>query len=186
MVNQNLPIFRGSKKFWRVTLHLSGKRWANIAKRDLTGCVFGRLTVLEPTEKRVSREVVWRCRCSCGKEVDVRSSSLTGGHTTSCGCVKRELDDQRDFKKLLTFKDGTCIEILERIDKPRADTSPETGVRGVRRLPNGHYTATLTFRGVRHHLGTYPTIEEAAEARRQGEKQVQQYLEGYKQRNKEA
>ena len=56
---------------------------------DLTKQEFGRLTVIEPTEKRVShRSVVWRCVCGCGNECFVSSFNLRNGHTKSCGCLK--------------------------------------------------------------------------------------------------
>ena len=62
---------------------------------DLTGCKFGRLTVISklpsvkasPTSKAQS---MWLCKCDCGREVPVRTSSLTTGHAKSCGCYKRE------------------------------------------------------------------------------------------------
>ena len=37
--------------------------------RDLTGKVFDRLTVVEPTSEYSSRGCVWLCRCSCGEMV---------------------------------------------------------------------------------------------------------------------
>ncbi|MCC6094171.1 MAG: hypothetical protein LIV24_03980 [Eubacterium sp.] len=36
------------------------------------------------------------------------------------------------------------------------------------RLANGTYAASITFQKQRHHLGTYKTLEEAADARRRG------------------
>ena len=51
----------------------------------------------------------------CGTTVLVRATLLTSGHTTSCGCVKRETDEQRDFKEILTYTDNTCIEFLKDI-----------------------------------------------------------------------
>jgi len=56
---------------------------------DLTGRVFGRLTVISiaPSNGHGRR---WRCRCSCGKEQTVAGFHLTDGDTTSCGCLLRE------------------------------------------------------------------------------------------------
>ena len=46
------------------------------SKIDLTGQRFGRLLVLEDTQKRTGKgEVIWRCKCDCGNETEVR-----GGH----------------------------------------------------------------------------------------------------------
>lgn len=51
----------------------------------------GRLTVIEDTGERRGREPVWLCRCVCGNEVRVRSSSLASGETRSCGCLQRDV-----------------------------------------------------------------------------------------------
>ncbi|MBS1893654.1 MAG: hypothetical protein JST59_20330 [Actinobacteria bacterium] len=53
-----------------------------------TGDIYGELTVLEladPGGRNVHRK--YRCRCSCGQETVVRSDSLRGGKTVSCGHV---------------------------------------------------------------------------------------------------
>lgn len=48
---------------------------------DLTGKRFGGLTVL-----RRAGNGRWRCRCSCGKELEVPAGQLKNGKTQSCGC----------------------------------------------------------------------------------------------------
>jgi len=63
--------------------------------RDLTGQRFGRLVALYPTGERRNSYIVWHCRCDCGNEVDVITSSLTTGHTNSCGCYSRECTIKR-------------------------------------------------------------------------------------------
>lgn len=60
-------------------------------RHDLTGQRFGRLTAIEPTEKRMRTQVVWRCVCDCGAEAFVASSYLIKGETRSCGCLRRDL-----------------------------------------------------------------------------------------------
>jgi hypothetical protein len=61
---------------------------------DLTGRVFGRLFVVE-WRGRVGRSVVWECRCACGKTAIVNSSNPIRGHSSSCGCRKREVASTR-------------------------------------------------------------------------------------------
>ena len=56
---------------------------------DLTGRVFGRLTV----KKRAPDRGVhprWLCACICGKESDVSGVALRTGGTRSCGCLKKD------------------------------------------------------------------------------------------------
>ena len=50
----------------------------------LTGRHFGRL-------EAVARDAdgKWRCLCDCGGEATVAVPDLTGGHTSSCGCLHR-------------------------------------------------------------------------------------------------
>lgn len=60
------------------------------AKIDLTGKVFGKLTVLREdgvrTSPNGSRTLLWRCVCECGNETVVGASNLRTGATKSCGC----------------------------------------------------------------------------------------------------
>lgn len=55
---------------------------------DRTGQKFGRLLVLEKSEKRnKSGNVKWFCVCDCGNKVLATGSSLNSGDTKSCGCL---------------------------------------------------------------------------------------------------
>ena len=66
-------------------------------RNDLTGQIFGRLTVLKQTDdyidKRGRHYAQWLCECSCEEhnKVIVRGSSLTSKHTKSCGCMHTEI-----------------------------------------------------------------------------------------------
>ena len=58
---------------------------------DLTGKVYGRLTVLRCTEKKNNHgQLFWRCKCLCGKEKNILGFNLRSGHSASCGCRKAE------------------------------------------------------------------------------------------------
>ena len=62
---------------------------------DLTGQVYGRLTVIKRVDDYISpsgsRKVQWLCKCKCGKEVIVTGNNLRKGNSKSCGCYNREL-----------------------------------------------------------------------------------------------
>lgn len=66
---------------------------------DLTGRKFGRLTALYHSGFSKCWVETWRCRCDCGREVDVYKCHLLSGHTKSCGCLRsdnaRELNRKR-------------------------------------------------------------------------------------------
>ena len=59
------------------------------AFKDLTGEVFGRLTIIKRAPNR-GRRTYWECECSCGEEKEVDSDHLVSGHTKSCGCLHKE------------------------------------------------------------------------------------------------
>jgi len=75
--------------------------------KDLTGQRFGRLTVIELSDKRSGRNVVWRCKCDCGNEVYVRSANLVTEDTKSCGCLQKE----KSVKDLTGQRFGRLIAI---------------------------------------------------------------------------
>lgn len=62
--------------------------------KDLTGKVFGRLTVLGRAEEKPR---YWICRCSCGKEKLVYSGNLIRGLIKSCGCLNSEATMKRNL-----------------------------------------------------------------------------------------
>ena len=58
--------------------------------KDLTGMKFGKLTVLQKSEKKYlnSHFPFWECQCECGNKVVARAGSLIAGNTQSCGCLR--------------------------------------------------------------------------------------------------
>lgn len=57
---------------------------------DISGQIFGRLTVVCRTEKIQNKKPTWYCICTCGKEKIIRGVSLKSGDTQSCGCLQKE------------------------------------------------------------------------------------------------
>lgn len=56
---------------------------------DLTGKVFGRLTVVRRTDNQNSH-AMWECVCECGRNVVVAGTDLRRGWNKSCGCLRNE------------------------------------------------------------------------------------------------
>lgn len=52
-----------------------------------SGQKFGKLTVVEKTEKRLHGYVLWLCKCDCGGTKLVKSINLVKGRAISCGCM---------------------------------------------------------------------------------------------------
>ena len=134
-------------------------------RKDIRGRRFGRLTALEETAARDRKQsVIWRCRCDCGQIVDVSYDALVYGNTVSCGCRKKEWQD--NLFQTLNYRDHTCTSWLEK-RKYRSDCS--TGFRGVTRRKSGRYTVNIGFQQKRYYVGTYDTYEEAVKMREKAE-----------------
>lgn len=73
---------------------------SNLARRDLTGQRFGKLIALYPTDKRTDNKVIWHCKCDCGNECEIVSTHLISGHTSSCGCIRYSIGEERIVKIL--------------------------------------------------------------------------------------
>lgn len=62
------------------------------------GKQYGYLTVLEDTGKKYHSTKIYKCRCICGKEIEVNINKLHTGHVKSCGCRRfrrRDLTGQK-------------------------------------------------------------------------------------------
>lgn len=62
---------------------------------DLTGLVFGRLTVIKPVAQTKWGNYKWLCSCTCGVEKVIVGGNLTSGTSKSCGCLSKELSLER-------------------------------------------------------------------------------------------
>lgn len=60
---------------------------------DLSGARFGRWLVSGRAPNR-SNQTVWVCVCDCGAVKAVSAASLRNGDSTSCGCLRREIQGQ--------------------------------------------------------------------------------------------
>jgi hypothetical protein len=84
--------------------------------QDITGRVFGKLTVLFYAGRKSGKYSLWHCRCECGKERTCVSSQLTLGQTNTClSCFRHRPKAKRrtDFVDFAgkTFGRLTVIEI---------------------------------------------------------------------------
>lgn len=54
----------------------------------MIGDTYGELLILEEIEERdKNNHVLYRCKCSCGKEKIILGRSLRSGRSSSCGCM---------------------------------------------------------------------------------------------------
>ena len=58
---------------------------------DITGKRYGKIVAIEKNNERdCNGSVIWKCKCDCGKTIDVSSNSLRSGCVLSCGCSRAE------------------------------------------------------------------------------------------------
>lgn len=57
---------------------------------DLTGQIFGLLTVIKYINKDSDGHSLWLCRCYCDNETVARGTHLKQGQIKSCGCLRKE------------------------------------------------------------------------------------------------
>lgn len=64
----------------------------NSSVKDLTGAKIGKLTVVKDSGRRGYKgQVIWICKCDCGKEKEIIGSSLRKKNPTkSCGCIQKK------------------------------------------------------------------------------------------------
>lgn len=86
------------------------------AKKDLTGMIFGELTVLYELPERKNGKIVWHCRCNCGNEKDIVSTQLTkqNSPTRSCGCLQKKATSESNRAKGLEGTKYGRLTVIER------------------------------------------------------------------------
>ena len=96
-------------------------------KLNLTGQIFGRITVLKDSENRDKQgNILWKCKCDCGKTVEISSKNLRLGNTQSCGCLQRE--KARKWAKKLSEKIMDAWIAFARYGNPNHSNIPEWSV----------------------------------------------------------
>lgn len=154
-----------------------------IKMNDLTGKKFGRLTAIEPTNRKASNgAIIWKCICDCGNVNFVDSGSLTKGRVQSCGCLRKPHEIEQGKRMAAETKkqciDGTSIRSLT-MKKPKTNTS---GIKGVSwDKSRNKWVAQIQFKGKNYYLGRYANKEDAREAREKAEKEMfGKFLEEHK------
>lgn len=131
-----------------------------MAKLNLVGQKFGRLTVIEDDGSRTkSKEILWKCECECGNVKHVRGADLKAGHTKSCGCAK-----------------GSSKERMAEISNPQSKWNDkptkrnQSGIRGVNYVPKkALWRADIGVKGEKIYLGQFKDKADAVKARKEAE-----------------
>lgn len=141
---------------------------------DLLNEKFGRLTVIEKTDKRTKRGVViWKCICDCGNLVEKSTVSLR--RDKSCGCLHREQGKEKVIKmrKVHLEKniiDNVNVPSIKRDTLYRHNTSGVTGV--FYDTHNKKWGAQIYFKKKCYRLGQYDDKQDAIKARKEAEEKM--------------
>ena len=105
--------------------------------KDLSGCRFGRLTVLKRLSGIGEDKVMWLCQCDCGNQVAVHGGRLTSGNTRSCGCLQQDIRSAA-HKKHGCRKDrlyAVWKNMRSRCNNKNSNTYKDYGGRGISVCP---------------------------------------------------
>lgn len=103
---------------------------------DLTGNIFGRLTVIKRLPN-VNKRVKWLCICVCGNESEVAAGNLKNGHIQSCGCYHIERSIEANIKHGQSSRSGwtkeysTWASMLERCYNSNTKSYKYYGAEGI-------------------------------------------------------
>ena len=101
--------------------------------KDITGKVYGRLTVIERLENDKHNQARWKCLCECGNYTVAVTSELNRGNVRSCGCLSREISKKVNFKH--GFKNTRLYKVWDSMKKrcynPNSQNYKYYGGRGI-------------------------------------------------------
>jgi hypothetical protein len=100
---------------------------------NLSGNRYGRLTAIEPTDRRAGSSIVWKCACDCGTEVFAPSTGLRSGDNTSCGCGRAARATKHGGATPNNWSPEYVVwtGMLERCLNPNHHAFPRYGGRGI-------------------------------------------------------
>lgn len=98
-------------------------------KIDMTGKKFGKLTAIERAPNGKHNEVMWKCKCDCGKYHVVEGYKLRIGHTTSCGCAKKGINSTHKMSHTRIYQEWAHMK--QRCFYPNSIGWEKYGGRGI-------------------------------------------------------
>jgi hypothetical protein len=138
---------------------------------ELAGQRFGRLVAVQPVEKRINNQVIWECKCDCGKSSFVRATYLRSGTTQSCGCISKEKAREQYKRNAILGNERNCVENTDlRKLHNKNQKNNTSGRKGVVWDKNKQkWQAKIWFAKKRYHLGYFDDFDKAVQAREEAE-----------------
>lgn len=110
----------------------------------LIGMKYGKLTVVEKTEKRQGKNIIWKCECECGNHTYVSGGRLKSGNTKSCGLCGLNSIGEYKISELLKQND---VDFLHDVNF-RGCKYPEGGLARFDFVINQEFC--VEFDGIQH------------------------------------
>lgn len=107
---------KGNTKSCGCGKNTPGGNILNLAGQNIKGIkIISRNIAAQYKDGKNTEKTYWNCQCFCGKEFIARGSELINGHTTSCGCVKKQKAAERckQLKKDLTNQVFGMLTVLK-------------------------------------------------------------------------
>lgn len=144
---------------------------------NIIGQRFGHLTALHP--ERVDGTIKWLCQCDCGKQIYEITGNLKAGRKTSCGCMnwaKQRNDSEMKMKLRQNIqKAGLVKRFAGMTVNSMKRGNPSMGISGIRGVSwvstVQKWEVRLQVNGEKINCGRFDTLDEAAKAREEAEKQ---------------
>lgn len=93
---------------------------------DLSGQIFGRLTVISLHGIHPKGQCLWKCKCICGNETVLLGTTLKRGVTKSCGCLLRS---RNGLANTSTY--SIWHSMIARCHNPKSVAYKNYGARGI-------------------------------------------------------
>lgn len=78
---------------------------------DITGEVFGKITVVRRLDEKINRQILWECKCECGNYINKTRANLIKMKNKCCSeCYKINLTGKR-FGKLTVLEEAEKVNI---------------------------------------------------------------------------
>jgi hypothetical protein len=75
-------------------------------RRDIIGVKFGHVTPIEAIGLDEHGNILYKCECDCGTEINYYSASLRPGRNSHCGCLNKTKKSIRTETTLDSDKDA--------------------------------------------------------------------------------
>lgn len=138
-------------------LQSGATRSCGCSKRaNLQGQKFGRLEVIARADDYINKNgcaiTQWLCRCTCGNEVVVRTSSLVSGNTQSCGCYGSSIAEVKICEQLtqlrVNYKTQYTFDDLKTGASPQAKPRFDFGIMD----GNNKLLGLIEYQGPHHYI----------------------------------